>query len=89
MGIVRYAVKCPGCDAGITLRLGVGHERRQPFFLVCPRCEAVTRGTHVLNDDDLTTSLDLHDGERLDSDEGCIATISVNPEFPSVPNAKG
>lgn len=69
------------------LRLGVGYEARQPFFFVCPRCQAVTRGVQILNEETMKTSLELQDGAQLDSDDGCIGAISINPEFPSMPHA--
>ena len=84
MGVVRYPVQCAGCQAAIMLRLGVGHERRQPFFLVCPRCNAITRGAQMLTED-MKTSLELEDGALLDSYDDCVVAVSINPELPSVP----
>jgi hypothetical protein len=86
MGIACYAVQCPGCNEKITLRLAVGHDERQPFFYVCGRCRAATKGTLVWNGD-ANTHLDLEAGSVLDSDDGCTQTIHINPEYPSVPDA--
>lgn len=88
MGIVRYPVECPGCEKKIVLRLAVGHDERQPFFYVCPSCQAATRGA-LLWHGDARTSLELSEGKKLDSEDACDATISINPEIPSVADAKG
>jgi hypothetical protein len=34
MGIRRYALLCPGCEAKILLRLGIGKDVEQPFYFV-------------------------------------------------------
>lgn len=84
MGITRYPVECPGCRAPILLRLGVGHEIRQRFYYVCPKCKAATKGA-LLWHGDARTELELADGRRLDTDENCVAALSINPELPSFP----
>jgi hypothetical protein len=91
MGVTRCPVECPGCHDKITLRLGVGHDERQPFFYVCGRCLAATKGTLLL---DLSgngplTRIELEAGSVLDSYDGCSQTIHINPELPSVPHAEG
>lgn len=86
MGIIRYPVQCPGCETGIILRLAVGHEPIQPFFYVCPKCKAATRGR--LNwDGGAGTSLDLSDGKLLSSEDGCNTAVNINPEIPSYAEA--
>ncbi len=82
MGIARFPVECPGCKVGINLRLGVGHEERQRFFFVCPRCKAATRAVLVLDE-----GLELQDGRLLEEGESCAFSLNINPEFPSVPDA--
>ncbi len=83
MAIARYPVECPGCSNKIVLRLAVGHDNRQPFFYVCPRCRAATRGA-LLWHGGADTSLELSDGRQLESEDGCDTALSINPEFPSV-----
>ena len=87
MGITRYPVECPGCKVGIILRLGVGHEKRQGFFYVCPKCQAATRGALIWNGS-AQTRLELADGRRLRSEELCTEVLSINPEIPAFPGAK-
>ncbi len=87
MGIVRYPVQCPGCDSGIVLRLGVGLDPHQPFFYVCGKCRAATRGTLEWSGG-AQTSLSLDAGKCLDSEDGCTQTISINPEYPGIADAK-
>ncbi|MGC4092944.1 MAG: hypothetical protein QM756_34675 [Polyangiaceae bacterium] len=86
MGVVRYSAECPGCKAGLTLRLGVGRDDRQPFFFVCPRCQAATRGALHLRERG-GTELELSDGQLLDWNDRTDFTIHIHPEFPSVPDA--
>ncbi len=86
MGIVCYPVECPGCTDKIVLRLGVGRDERQPFFYVCGRCRAATKGA-LLWHGAANTSLELEDGQQLASEDGCAQHIHINPEYPSFPNA--
>ena len=86
MGIVRYAVECPGCKVGLTLRLAVGLDERQSFFIVCPKCSAATRGA-LLWRGGIQTELEISDGRLLDTYRDCQFTININPEYPSVPDA--
>ena len=87
MGIVRYPVECPGCREKILLRLGVGLDERQPFFYVCPKCHAATRGA-LLWHGGAPTSLELSDGRELAATAKCSSALSINPEFPAVPTAR-
>ena len=88
MGNVRYPVECPGCSSGVILRLGVGHDARQPFFYVCPSCQAATRGV-LIWDGGAGTSLEISQGKLLDSEKGCAHTVSINPEIPALATATG
>ncbi len=88
MGNVRYPVECPGCSAGIILRLGVGYDSKQPFFYVCPVCKAATRGA-LLWDGGSGTKLELKDGRALDSEQGCSHTVSIHPDLPALATATG
>lgn len=88
VGIARYPVECPGCASGIILRLGVGHDLRQPFFYVCPTCRAATRGA-LLWDGGAGTKVEIAAGRLLDSEKDCKHTVSINPEIPALPTATG
>ncbi len=87
MGITRCPVECPGCKAGIILRLGVGHEKRQAFFYVCPKCQAATKGA-LIWDGGAGTRLELADGRELKSEEDCTEVVTINPEIPAFAGAK-
>jgi hypothetical protein len=87
LGIVRCPVECPGCKTGIVLRLGVGHEKRQPFFYVCPKCQAATKGALHWNGG-AKTRLELADGRKLPSEERCTEAVSINPEIPAFATAR-
>ena len=87
MGIVRYAVECPGCKSGIVLSLGVGHEKRQSFFYVCPKCCAATKGALIWNGG-AHTRLEIADGRKLRSEQNCTEVVSINPEIPAFAGAR-
>jgi hypothetical protein len=87
LGIARYPVECPGCKTGIVLRLGVGHEKRQGFFYVCPKCQAATKGA-LIWDGGAHTRLELADGRKLRSEKTCTEVVSINPEIPAFAEAK-
>jgi hypothetical protein len=87
LGIVRYPVECPGCKVGIILRLGVGHEKRQGFFYVCPKCQAATKGALIWTGG-ADTRLELADGRKLRSEQRCTEVVSINPEIPAFADAK-
>ncbi len=79
-------MECPGCSAPVLLRLGVGHDARQPFFYVCPRCKAATRAA-LLWDGGAGTTLELSAGRLLDGDADFVGAVSINPEIP--PSSSG
>ncbi len=87
MGITRCPVECPGCKTGIVLRLGVGHEKRQAFFYVCPKCQAATKGA-LIWDGGAGTRLELADGRKLKSEKHCTEVVTINPEIPAFAGAK-
>ena len=79
--IFRYHVVCPGCEARIVLRLGVGLDDHQPFYFVCGRCGAPTHG--ILHIDPPAAELELEDGEisgEFSEQPDQIITISL--DFP-------
>jgi hypothetical protein len=83
--IYRYGVECPGCHARLLLRVSVGADIEQPFFVVCGQCQTVIKGKQVI-------WYEPHPGARLDMEsatlidpreENFVETISVNPELPA------
>jgi hypothetical protein len=70
------------------LRLSVGLEREQPFYFVCNKCNAATRGKLVI-------WYEPHPGYKLELEEGRVITsetphnqvVNIHPSFPSIADA--
>jgi hypothetical protein len=86
--IVLFSVECPGCEAQILLRLGVGDERA-PFYVICGRCHAPIRGVFVARPSDPPTySLELTTGRVLEElIETHDQTFTLHPDFPTLLDA--
>lgn len=69
--IYRYYTLCPGCGAKTVLRLQIGVDEYQPFFYVCTKCGAPSRGSISIDYESvpLWADLQLDDGDILDYDE--------------------
>ena len=83
--IYRIFVDCPGCKSSIALRLQAGIDSQQPFYFVCQKCGAPTRG--ALNIDYETNppkiSFELEDIQRIrDYIEEPEQTITIAPDLP-------
>jgi len=82
--IFRYIVLCPGCKAKIRLRLSVGLDNEQPFYFVCNRCKAATRGKQVIwYEPQPGARLELEDGEQIDNDDNIDQVFNIHPDLPS------
>jgi len=82
--IFRYTVLCPGCNAKIRLRLSVGLDNEQPFYFVCNRCKAATRGKQVIwYEPQPGARLELEDGEQIDKDDKPDQVLTIHPDLPS------
>lgn len=49
VAVLRYTLKCDYCEKTTLLRLGVGHEERQPFYFECENCSQSIQGALILN----------------------------------------
>jgi hypothetical protein len=86
--INRYYITCPGCDSKILLRLSVGLEREQPFYYVCNKCGAATRGKLVIwYEPHSDCRLELEEGSILDNEVSHDQVINIHPSFPSIAEA--
>ena len=88
--IYRYGLECPGCRARIILRVTVGIEIEQPFFVVCGNCGTVIKGKQVIwYHPHPGARLDMESAQLIDaqSESGFMETISVNPDLPSLRTA--
>ena len=87
--IWRYAVQCPGCKAKIVLRIGIGFDVVQPFYFVCARCNAATRGKQIIRYKPTPgTRLELEAGKLLNDDENPNQVITLHPDFPARAESK-
>lgn len=85
--ITRYHLLCPGCNSSIRLRIGIGLEEIQPFFIVCPKCKAIIKGRLII----------VGLGEaNLKMDEAVLITdnlenpdysITLHPDLPAISQA--
>ena len=84
--IFRYVVNCPGCDSKILLRVSVGIDIEQPFYFVCKKCNAATRGKQIIwYAPTPGARIELEDGKRLDDNTPHDQVISINPDYPALP----
>lgn len=87
--IFRYALKCSGCPARILLRVSVGIELIQPFFVICDNCKTVISGhQEIWYKPKPGAILVLEDAEQIDAEEEPFNQyVNVHPELPSTPEA--
>ena len=86
--ICRYAVECPGCQAIIVLRVGVGIDKEQPFCFVCSRCRAPIRAKQLIwYEPKPGVRLELEEGKEVPIPEKPDQVITIHPDFPAFSNA--
>lgn len=86
--IYKYGIECPGCHATILLRLGVGHDKEQPFYLICSKCGAPIRAKQViLIEPTPDAHLVLEDAKEVPVPDNVDHVITVHPDLPSLPSA--
>lgn len=87
--ICRYIVQCPGCNAKILLRISVGIDLEQPFYYVCGRCNAATRGKLLIwYEPRPGGKLELEAGKVLKENENPNQVITLHPDLPSKAEAR-
>jgi len=84
--VSRITVRCPGCDELITLRLSVGPSEIQPFYYVCRKCKAATRGRLIAKFPDL--KLELEAGEEIGGIHDTDQIITIDTSLPTYIDAK-
>jgi hypothetical protein len=86
--INRYLVECPGCQSTILLRISVGLEREQPFYFVCSKCNAATRGKLLIwYEPRPDCRLELEEAKILDREVPHDQAVNIHPSFPSIAEA--
>jgi len=87
--ISRYCVECPGCESKILLRISVGRDLEQPFYYVCKKCNAATRGKQIIwYKPSPGNKIEIEDGKLLPYTEKTDQVISIHPDLPAIPDAK-
>ncbi len=87
--ICRYHVACPGCNSPIRLRISVGLDIEQPFYFVCKKCNASTKGKLVIRYEPTPDArLELEEGEMLSDEDEVSQTVNIHPDLPSICDAK-
>ncbi len=85
--IIRYQLKCAGCNSKIVLRVQIGIDSILPFYFVCQKCGAPTRGVLKIDyeQDPPTTTLTLDDTKLIDTYwENPEQTITIAPDLPCI-----
>lgn len=87
--ISRHTVLCPGCNSRITLRLSVGLDKEQPFYFVCNRCKAATRGKLVIwYEPKPGARLELDEGREVEESKSSTQVITIHPDLPAKADAR-
>lgn len=87
--ICRYLVECPGCNTPIMLRVSVGLDIEQPFYFVCEKCNASTRGKQVIAYQPVPKAwLELEEAKLLEVEVEAEQVINIHPDLPSICDAK-
>lgn len=85
--MIRHAVRCPGCDEAIGVRIGADSTAGTRFYFACPHCELPIRGN--AHGDDIYTFEVKFQAQELAYDElpAEAKVVTVNPFVPADPNA--
>lgn len=86
MGINRYSIRCAGCGESFRLRVTVGPDPEQPFYIACPICHAPTRGRLEYHGG-VETTLVIESGEIMTGDPEGRPALTVSADIPCVPSA--
>ncbi len=82
--IFRTGIICPGCKSKIRLRIGLGIDEIQPFYIVCKQCQIPIKGKIVLS----KKIIEIEDGSistecfKKDVDQ----TVTIHTDFPVLSN---
>jgi len=82
-------IACGGCEARILLRLGVGDDAEQPFYVICKSCGVAIRGVLLtLPAPEPSLDLQLDDGRVVGPDAPEEQIVTLHPELPSRADAE-
>ena len=85
--IYRFYIHCPGCNSTIRIRIGVGYEEIQPFFIVCECCKVIIKGKLFIKGPGVA-DLKMEEAVLVKEDlENPDFMITLHPDFPTVINA--
>lgn len=85
--MIRYAVRCPGCDEAMSVRFGADSTKGTRFYFACPNCELPIRGS--VRGDDIHTFQVQFQAEEIDyrALHEKAKVVTVNPFMPADSNA--
>lgn len=84
--IARYDVTCTGCGEGIRLRISVGTEERQSFYLRCPQCSSVLRGALMTDQEaEAFTGLEIDGQPAIPCEASDDFVVNVFSDMPVDP----
>jgi hypothetical protein len=82
--IIRYGIRCPGCDEVIHVRLSVYPCEGVKFYFPCPECEIPITG-NMRGEESIDTfrvNFDNCNRVRIEYDESFASTVTVAPNVP-------
>jgi hypothetical protein len=83
--MIRYRLRCRGCDEGFWARVGVDSTRETKFYLLCPNCNLPIRA--VARGEDYGTFRVKFDADELGSLADDAKVVTANPFIPARPDA--
>lgn len=81
--ILRTQIRCPGCNGGILVRMGVAPTRGTRFYVPCPHCQLPILGNS--QGEELESHRITFEGsERIDpfGDDEAFTTVTIDPNVP-------
>ncbi len=85
--IVRTDIFCPGCNQKIRLRISIGLDKSQPFYLICKNCKAVIHGRLLLGEPPSYWLEFEEKNIKVGHHEQPDQVINLHPDLPSIIDA--
>lgn len=87
--VTNVNIKCSGCGEGLRVRIAIGHEAVQRFYVMCPRCDSALRCRLRTDPDEGTLiGLDVDDRPATLSEWVESPVVNVFTDLPVDPDAK-
>lgn len=86
--VTNISILCPGCRKGLRVRIAIGHEDVQRFYVVCPRCDTPLRcRLKTDSNEGRLIGLDVDDRPATRSDWVESPVVNVFTDLPIDPTA--